>query len=78
MPDVKRYRRTKEMPCRGCGRPMTVDVQTRNSPRCLDCGVGAAVAAARQMHDKAGPAWERWLASNANKGRGRGRITPSG
>lgn len=53
--------RTKVMPCRGCGKAMTVGSNTVNQPRCLPCGIDAGTDAMIQMQRKSGPYYERWL-----------------
>lgn len=55
---------TKQMPCSGCGKPQTVNAQVTSPPRCFECGLQAAIDAARQMREKSGPYYDRWLASN--------------
>lgn len=76
MSGSRRVRPTKQMPCRECGEPMTVDIAKQNPPRCVECGIAAAASAARQMHERSGPAYARWLASRGVLGRPRSRTTP--
>lgn len=56
---------TKQMPCRGCGEPITVGIRTRIQPRCIQCGVQESAIAMRQMSEKSGPYYDRWLAGMA-------------
>lgn len=53
---------TKQMPCRKCGEPITVGIRTKNQPRHIMCGVEEMQDAIRQMHDKSGPYYDRWVA----------------
>ena len=34
--------------------------------RCIKCSIAVTVEHNRQMHEKRGPAWERWKAAMAN------------
>lgn len=52
--------RSKFMPCRECREPMIVSVQTVSEPRHFECGIKAAVRAMQEMHDKRGPAYDRY------------------
>lgn len=52
----------KYMPCRYCGETMLVGVRKRNSPGHLECGVSVAYANVKQIHEKKGPYYDKWLA----------------
>lgn len=67
---------TKMMPCDKCGDPVEVNAQTVNAPTCYNCGMQRAIDAATQMHNKSGPFYDRWLASNARGAVQKGRGTP--
>jgi len=59
---VQRWQHDKKwMPCKRCGVNMQVGVRTKKQPRHVECGVLDAQDAARQMHEKSGPAWDKWL-----------------
>jgi hypothetical protein len=66
----------KQVPCRGCGEPITVGIRTRIQPRCIMCGVREAHAAARQMHERSGPYYEKWVQSMATVAERFSRTTP--
>lgn len=55
----------KNMPCKYCGKPMAVGSNTRNKPWHLECGITATVDNARQMYDRSGPAYDRWVMAMA-------------
>ena len=52
--------RTKELPCRHCGEPMTVGWQQRKLPAHNECSIKLASDASMQMHNKSGPVYDRW------------------
>lgn len=52
--------RTKE--CVGCGEPVTKASDPRRPWRCLNCSVSRNVRAMIEMHEKNGPAYDRWRA----------------
>lgn len=54
--------RTKQLPCSGCGALMTVGSNTRNKPRCVECGVKAFRENQESMRSHSGPSWDKWLA----------------
>lgn len=58
---LQRSPATKEMDCRECGKPIGVDIQTVNPPRHFECGITAAVRAMREMHDKKGTTYDRYV-----------------
>ena len=51
--------------CKDCGK----DRQLSLKNLCIDCGTKRALLSARQMHEKKGYYYDRWLASKANKGK---------
>lgn len=72
--------RYKTMPCRKCTKPMTVGIRTRKAPIHVECGIEEAIQAAKQMREKKGPYYEKWLASMAKKfsNAGGGGAPPTG
>jgi len=60
-------KRTKTMPCRDCNTPMQVGANTRNAPRCLECGIKAAIKASDEMRRKSGPTYDKYLAAMAQR-----------
>lgn len=56
----------KYMPCRYCAEPMLVGIKKRNAPGHVQCGVLVAAANMRQIAEKKGPYYDRWLAGQAN------------
>lgn len=70
--------RIKVMLCRDCNKPMNVGTNTRNRPRCLECAGKLVIDNAIQMHEKSGPAYDRWrlamakAVERANRGSGEG------
>lgn len=56
-------RKLRKGPCIDCG----VHVERRRASmtphRCHECSKAAAEAAADQMHNRCGPAWEKYLAA---------------
>lgn len=56
----------KYMACKHCSKPMKVGNKRRNSPSHTECGIGIAIEVQRQMANKSGPYYERWLNSQAN------------
>lgn len=53
-------KRTKQMPCRGCGKGMTVGANTRKLPRCLECGIQEAIIATQQLRNHEGQHYVKW------------------
>ena len=68
----------KTMPCRVCGKPMLVSTRKRKPPRCLDCGIQAAIDQQTQMRNRSGPYYEAYLAAAARSRAFRDRGTPEG
>lgn len=66
----------KAMPCRTCGEPMMVGVRTRKSPQHLECSLHNMSEAMRQMQNKSGPYYEKWLERRWQKGDPRYGATP--
>lgn len=63
-----RDRRRISRPCDDCGIE-TFRAKRPDRPNlCTECAQNRAIVGAREMHAKSGPAWDRWLASNATKG----------
>jgi hypothetical protein len=73
MPGSVNNQPTKEMPCRECGKPMTVNAQTSSSPRCFECGLAAYVESRRQLAAKSGTVYEKMRAAQRLHPRGKGR-----
>jgi hypothetical protein len=59
--------------CEDCGARVRRDLTSRRRGVCARCGVDRATAAALQMANKSGPAWDRFLASKGPAGRPRVR-----
>lgn len=60
-----------------CGAPVTSKRQRKQPvPRCPDCAEALMVATAREMHAKAGPAWDAWLAGRGDEGWAHARQSP--
>lgn len=51
----------KYMPCRYCKEPMLVGIKKSNAPGHVSCGVKVAQANMRQIAEKKGPYYDRWL-----------------
>jgi hypothetical protein len=51
----------KHMPCKHCGIMMEVGANRHKEPAHLECGIALAVEVSRQMREKSGPYYERWL-----------------
>jgi len=58
-------------PCRGCGQLTTSKVKRGRDFQCLDCGLKAAIAAARSLRERSGPNYEKWRANGGERGRPR-------
>lgn len=69
MPGPVNNQPTKQMPCRDCGDPVTVNAQTVNAPRCYQCGLAAHADQIRQMAAKSGPYYDEWLRRGGAIGR---------
>lgn len=41
---------------------MTVGSNTRKAPRCFECGINAYMKSQREMANRSGPTFDRWLA----------------
>lgn len=54
--------------CHKCGSQIRKWVKAGRQPMCFSCGQEAAANAARQMHARSGPAWDRFCAAMAAKG----------
>jgi hypothetical protein len=52
----------KYMPCRYCGKPMKVTARKRKLPSHVECGITVAIEVQRQIHEKKGPHYDKWLA----------------
>lgn len=67
--------RTKQMPCRYCGAPITVGVRKRVLPHHLECALKVMMDNMQQVAEKSGPYYERWRAGCMRRpgGRPRGR-----
>ncbi len=62
MPGSTAKTRFKTMVCRVCEKPMQVGSNTRNAPRCIECGLGAATQSMIQMKMHSGPYYDQYLA----------------
>lgn len=52
----------KLMDCKyECGDVFVVSIRTKNAPHHLECGIKAAVACAKQLHEHQGPYYSAWL-----------------
>ena len=61
-------RRRMNHRCEDCGAAI-YKVKRPDKPLiCMACAMIRATVAASQMRDHSGPAWDKWLASNARKG----------
>lgn len=71
--------RFKIMPCRDYNAPMRVGANTKNAPRCVECGIAALSENIRQMTQKNGPAWDKYVAGTRrwNERIGRGTHPPT-
>lgn len=59
--------------CIDCGDRCT-RIREPDEPRvCVECGINRGMDAARQMAEKRGPYYDKWLASNGPGGRGANR-----
>lgn len=58
--------RYKQMPCRHCGVMMTVGIQKRKAPAHLECSIEFSIENARQIREKSGPYYDRWLQGQRN------------
>lgn len=68
--------KTKTMPCRVCGKPLTRGIRTRKEQRCLECGIQESIDAMIQMKQKSGPYYDKWLARVAGAASINPRATP--
>lgn len=59
--------RFKHMPCRKCGKLILVGIRARKRPIHIECGIEESIEAARQMREKRGPYYDRWLHSMERK-----------
>ena|SRR5215469_7800921 len=53
--------RTKQLPCSECGTLLTVGSNTRKAPRCVECGLARMTETQRQIAEKSGPEYDKWL-----------------
>lgn len=67
---------TKLMPCRLCGQPQTVSIYRSKPIKCASCNGDVMIDAIRQMANRSGPVYEKYLAArrNAISRQGRGRA----
>lgn len=70
--------KTKVVKCVSCPNTTTVGIKTRKPYRCFQCGLQAMMDYQRQMHERSGPLYEKWLARMAGwavvQGRGTGGV----
>jgi hypothetical protein len=52
---------TKIVPCVVCQTGLEVGTKVRSPQRCVACGCKALAANIREIHQKSGPYYERWL-----------------
>ena len=64
---------TKEMACRECGEPQTVNAQKVIPPLCALCAALVCAKAIREMHEKSGQTYRAWLDAGGANGRPKGR-----
>jgi hypothetical protein len=55
--------------CRDCKRHIDECGKLSQRGKCMDCGVGNAVAAAQQIEAREGPYYDKWRASMVEVGR---------
>ncbi len=68
--------RTKTLECARCHKPVVKPYRFHRTPYHLECGILEAADAARQMRQKSGPYYDRWLNTAGPKGRPGGVPTP--
>lgn len=61
--------RTRE--CADCGCEVKGRIPATGDVRCLECNIGRACEAAKQMAAKSGPYYDQWLATRGPQGRPR-------
>lgn len=65
---VKRYQHEKKkLPCPRCGDGIEVSIRTQNAPLHLECAIKNSLDNARQIKEKRGPYYDRWLAGMTAK-----------
>jgi hypothetical protein len=52
----------KQMPCRHCHKPMQVGIRKRNAPAHFECSLRITIDNQRQIAEKSGPYYDKWLA----------------
>lgn len=55
----------KYMPCRYCQGMMVVGNKRKKTPAHIECGVDVAQNNLRQIHERKGPYYDRWLQAQA-------------
>lgn len=55
--------------CIDCGAHVHRRLRPDRSKVCLECGIRRATEAAEQLHNKSGPAYDRWERTNGPLGR---------
>lgn len=68
--------RKRWLACVDCGVPVFKRPRYDRIIRCHDCAALQMRRVALEMANKCGPAWDAWLASNADGAPGRGADTP--
>lgn len=66
----------KTVKCVSCENTTTVGIKTRKDYRCFECGLKAMMDAQRQMHNKSGPIYNKWLARMIEWAAMQGTTTP--
>jgi NMD protein affecting ribosome stability and mRNA decay len=55
----------KYMPCRHCGKSVVTGAKRVRTVAHVECSMKVATDNVRQIHDKKGPYYDRWLAGQA-------------
>jgi hypothetical protein len=64
--------------CRICGVRTSGGGRKQKAKVCTDCGAATSAQAAREMHAKSGPAWDKYVASGQVLGRTNAPRGPDG
>lgn len=55
--------------CTDCGQPTRRRNERDGVPLCFGCALDHAIRAAKEMHAKSGPTWDKFLAATQTRGR---------